>query len=129
MSAPKKIAGLNSERTSAHNAQIIQELRPKYALDGLLKLAGMARSTFYYQKNIAGLRDKYADLKAMIASVYHTHRGRYGYRRITLALRQLGQCINHKTVQRLMRQLGLKSLVRPKRYKSYRGNAGIIAAV
>lgn len=88
----------------------------------------MARSTFYYQKNVAGLRDKYADLRAMIATVYHTHRGRYGYRRITLALRQLGQCINHKTVQRLMRQLGLKSLVRPKRYKSYRGNAGMIAA-
>ncbi len=34
--------------------------------------------------------------------------------------------INHKTVQRLMQQLGLRSLVRIKRYRSYRGNAGKI---
>jgi len=35
--------------------------------------------------------------------------------------------INHKTVQRLMQQLGLKSLVRPKRYRAYRGAAGYAA--
>lgn len=35
--------------------------------------------------------------------------------------------INHKRVQRLMNELGLKSKVRPKRYKSYRGEIGKIA--
>lgn len=29
--------------------------------------------------------------------------------------------MNHKTVQRLMNSLGMKSLVRPKRYRSYQG--------
>ena len=29
--------------------------------------------------------------------------------------------VNHKVVQRLMQRLGLKSLVRPKKYRSYRG--------
>lgn len=46
---------------------------------------------------------------------------RYGYWRITTALRQAGEALNHKRVQRLMPVLGLKSLVRPKKYRSYRG--------
>lgn len=32
--------------------------------------------------------------------------------------------LNHKTVQRLMGQLNLKSTVRPKKYRSYRGDVG-----
>ncbi len=63
----------------------------------------------------------------MISSIYHKHKGRYGYRRITSALRTMGVTINHKRVQRLMNELGLKSKVRPKRYKSYRGEVGEIA--
>lgn len=34
----------------------------------------------------------------------------YGVRRITNALRQLGQCINHKRVARLMRVMGLEAI-------------------
>ncbi|QDJ42019.1 hypothetical protein CBR70_12290 [Bordetella hinzii] len=46
---------------------------------------------------------------------------------MTSVLRQGGQLVNHKTAQRLMQALGLKSLVRPKKYRSYRGEAGRIA--
>ena len=70
---------------------------------------------------------KYAALKDRINVIFHAHKGRYGYRRVTAAIRQLGQKINHKTVQRLMREMGLKSLVRPKKYRSYKGNAGEVA--
>lgn len=35
--------------------------------------------------------------------------------------------INHKTVLRLMRELGLKSLIRIKKYRSYKGQRGKIA--
>ena len=35
--------------------------------------------------------------------------------------------INHKTVQKLMKTLGLKSMVRMKKYKSYKGRVGKIA--
>ena len=63
----------------------------------------------------------------MISTIYHDHKGRYGYRRITLELRNQGFLINHKTVQRLMKELGLKSLVRMKKYRSYKGNVGKIA--
>ncbi|KWH08230.1 hypothetical protein WT59_22140 [Burkholderia territorii] len=48
------------------------------------------------------MAERYADLKAKIQTVYDHHKGRYGYRRITAAIRQTGDAINHKTVQRLM---------------------------
>ena len=34
--------------------------------------------------------------------------GRYGYRQITRALQEEGWCVNHKRVQRIWRQEGLK---------------------
>lgn len=87
----------------------------------LLKAAGLSRSTFYYQAGVLEAGDKYAALKERIRAIYERHKGRYGYRRITAELCRVGQTINHKTVQRLMQEMGLKSLVRPKRYRSYRG--------
>ena len=63
----------------------------------------------------------------MIKSIYHEHKGRYGYRRITDELNDKGTVINHKTVLRLMKLLGLKSLIRVKKYKSYKGEQGKIA--
>lgn len=60
-------------------------------------------------------------------AIYHENQGRYGYRRITLELRNRGYCINHKTVQRLMKELHLKCMVRIKKYRSYKGEIGKIA--
>lgn len=103
------------------------ELRHQYPLAGLLKAAGMARSTFYYQHKALQVGDKYADMKARIRAVYDQHKGRYGYRRITAMLKQQGSLINHKTVQRLMDQLQLKSLVRVKKYRVFKGQMGRVA--
>ena len=97
------------------------ELRQQHALNTLLKVAGLSRSTFYYQAKVQQAGDRYAELKASIGAIYERHKGRYGYRRITEELRNAGSVVNHKTVQRLMQLLGLKSLVRPKKYRSYRG--------
>lgn len=103
------------------------ELRPQFDLDILLSCMNMARSTYYYYMKHLKRPDKYAQLKVAIKEVYHTHRGRYGYRRITLSIRRDGCGINHKTVYRLMGELGLKSSVRLKKYRSYRGEHGKIA--
>jgi len=97
-------------------------------LSVLLSVAGLARSTFYYQIKSQETGDKYAAVKSRIRKIYDRHKGRYGYRRVTDTLKQAGQLINHKTVQRLMTQLGLKSLVRPKKYRSYRGPAHVHVA-
>ena len=63
-------------------------------------------------------------MKRQIGTLFSRHKGRYGYRRVTAAIRQLGRKVNHKTVQSLMGKLGLKSLVRPKKYRSYKGEVG-----
>jgi putative transposase len=73
--------------------------------------------------------DKYEDVKLLITQIYHENKGRYGYRRITLELHNREYNINHKTVQKLMKQLGLKCMVRIKKYKSYRGKVGKIAPI
>jgi transposase InsO family protein len=87
----------------------------------------MARSTFYYHKKRLAASDKYEPEKKAIADIFHKNRGRYGYRRITLELRNRGYSMNHKTVSKLMLSLGLKCEVRMKRYRSYKGGVGRIA--
>ena len=88
-------------------------------------MAGIKRSTYYYWVKQMNRPDKYRQVKKVIQEIYHEHKGRYGYRRITLELRNnRGILINHKTVLRLMNELGLKSLVRMKKYRSYRGKVG-----
>ena len=44
-----------------------------------------------------------------------------------MELRNRGFCLNHKTVQKLMKESGLKCMVRMKKYRSYRGEVGKIA--
>jgi transposase InsO family protein len=73
------------------------------------------------------LPDKYSEIKKQITNIYHENRGRYGYRRITMELRNQGHIINHKTIQRLMKDLGLFCRVRMKKYRSYKGEIGKIA--
>jgi putative transposase len=99
----------------------VLELRQGHNLRMLLKAAKLPRSTFYYQMKAQQAGDRYADLKSRIRALYAHHKGRYGYRRITVALRQAGELVNHKMVQRLMQKLNLKSLVRARKYRSYRG--------
>jgi len=65
--------------------------------------------------------------KKLISDIFHNNKGRYGYRRVTAALKQQGQTINHKTVFRLMGELGLRCTLRPKKYRSYKGDQGTIA--
>lgn len=102
-------------------------LREHHPLPILLKVADLARSTFYYQMAAGKAGDRNGELKARIQQVYAQHKGRYGYRRVTATLRLAGMLVNQKTVQRLMSALQLKALVRPKKYRSYRGQVGRVA--
>ncbi|WP_392085319.1 IS3 family transposase, partial [Streptomyces sp. NPDC015350] len=78
----------------------------------LIKLANIPRSTYYYWVNTFNLPDKNAELKTLIQSIYEEHNGLYGYRRIQEELNNRGYKVNHKKVQRLMKVLGLKCMVR-----------------
>ncbi|KQL45227.1 hypothetical protein AN963_27355 [Brevibacillus choshinensis] len=96
-------------------------------MKALLQLAGIPRSSYYYFVRTISRPDKHAEMKTLIQAIFHEHKGRYGYRRIKDELRNLGHQVNHKKVQRLMKELGLKSIVRMKKYRSYKGNVGKIA--
>lgn len=96
-------------------------------MKALVALAEIPRSTFYDIAKKIDLPDPDADLKAEIKAIYEEHEGRYGYRRIRDELTIRGQKINHKKVQRIMKELSLKCLVRIKKYKSYKGSVGKIA--
>lgn len=106
---------------------MIQELRQIFPLALLLSIAQIPRATYYYHVKYQVEPDKYSKAKEEIAVIYHENKGRYGYRRITTDLRCRGFAINHKTVQRLMRELGLVCRVRMKKYKSYKGEVGKVA--
>ena len=96
-----------------------------FRLDLLLETAHLARSTYYYQLKQLDEFDKDKELKAEIQSIYCEHKGNYGYRRMTLELRNRGFMVNHKKVQRLMKVLGLSARIRRKRkYSSYQGEVG-----
>ena len=100
---------------------MITELRQEHRFADLMAAGSMARSSYYYWSRANEAPDLYARAKELIKEIFDQHKGRYGYRRIMLALRHVGCWLNHKTVQKLMGELKLKSVVRPKRYKSYRG--------
>ena len=87
----------------------------------------MARSTFYYNLKQLGQSDGYDDVRFRIQNVYAVHQGRYGYRRITAQLRNEGLVINHKTVQKLMKQMCLQAKRKKQHYRSYKGEVGKIA--
>lgn len=93
----------------------------------LLLIAGLPRSTYYWHVKADDRRERYEGEQQRIGALFHYHKGRYGYRRITLALRNEGYGINHKTVRKLMRKMGLASCLRSKKYQSYKGTYGKIA--
>jgi hypothetical protein len=59
----------------------VTELRQRYPLAELLKVAGLPRSTFYYHQKVLQAGDKCAALKERIRVLFAEHKGRYGYRR------------------------------------------------
>ena len=90
-------------------------------------MAQLPRATFYYHLKRMNSAYKYESVKEEITAIYHENKGRYGYRRITAELRNRNLPINHKTVQRLMKDLGQVCRVRMKKYRSYKGETGKIA--
>ncbi len=87
----------------------------------------MARSTFYYYLKHP-TKDKYECEKQEITDIFTAHKGRYGYRRVLGIMRSKGYVINHKTVLKLMRLLGLKGKQRKNdKYHSYKGEVGKVA--
>lgn len=104
----------------------MNELRQIWPLSRLLKAAGLPRSTYYYQAKRICAPDRYQQVNKLILKLYHQHKGRYGYRRLRLACRNDGGLLNGKTIRKQMKLLGISSIIRIKKYQSYRGAQGKI---
>lgn len=90
----------------------------------MVQIASMVRSTYYNIVNSWKKLDPDRKWKRRITFIYHRHKGRFGYRRITDVLKEKGHAINKKKVFRIMQELGLQCIVRMKKYKSYKGAFG-----
>jgi len=113
----------NEEKT-----KIVEELKETHKLNILLKILGLSRSSYYYTKNKEDKDKKNKNIEEAILLIQEKNKYRYGYRRITLELKNMGFIVNHKKVLRLTRKLGVLSFVRPTRkYNSYKGEIGKIA--
>lgn len=75
----------------------------------------MSRATYYFYVNKEDKDLKNQDIIDKIKEIFYENKKRYGYRRITLELKNQGININHKKVLRLMNKLNLHSITRKKR--------------
>lgn len=77
----------------------------------LCHLLGVARSGYYAwsQRTPSPRQAMNAQLSKIIERVFAEHKGRYGSPRMTAALRREGQKCNHKRVERIMREKGLRA--------------------
>lgn len=83
----------------------------------------------FHRKRILAGKSARKELEGLVKAEFEENLGRYGVRRITASLRAKGTLVNHKTVQRIMKKLGLKGK-RPKKrrkYCSYMGTVGKVA--
>lgn len=93
----------------------------------LLKVAGLSRSTYYFEINKKDSDEKNALICERIREVFNAHHCNYGVRRIYHQLINQGLVVNHKKVQRLMNKMGLTARKHKQKYHSYQGTIGPIA--
>ena len=85
--------------------------KAEHSLQTLLQIAGLARSTFFYQQARSREPDRHADTADAIRAIFVRTKGRYGHRRIHAGLRRTGP-VAKKTVLALMRRHDMVCLVR-----------------
>ena len=87
------------------------------------RVIGQSRGTQRYNKRYAEDEELLTQRIIKLASEY----GRYGYRRVTALLRNEGWIVNHKRVQRIWRQQGLKvPQKQPKRGRLWLNDGSIV---
>jgi len=87
------------------------------------RVIGQPRATQRYPKRIEEDEELLREQIVSLASRY----GRYGYRRVTAMLRNEGWLVNHKRVERIWRQEGLKVPAKqPKRSRLWLNDGSIV---
>ncbi|WP_369991530.1 IS3 family transposase [Mycoplasmopsis arginini] len=100
------------------------ESRHKYQLKSMLVFFKLSKSTYFYILKSFKKIDKDVPIKDLILEIFKKNKSRYGYRRITLELKNRGFVVNHKKVRRLMNELNIFGIKPKAKYKSYKGEIG-----
>lgn len=85
-------------------------LQGNLSIERMCQLAQVSRAGFYRAYQESEPEQEELDLRSTIQAIFLEHRRRYGYRRITQALRRRGLVVNRKRVQRLMQSDNLLGL-------------------
>ena len=96
----------------------------------VLKVVGIPESSYHYHINRMKEPNRDEKLEETIQSIFEEHNGNYGYRRIRLELKNRETQVNHKKIQRIMKNLGLKGKKftrRSRHYSSYKGSVGTVS--
>ena len=76
-------------------------MQQKYALKLLLEISGLKKSTYFYTLNKINKDMKNDDIMNEIIDIFYRNKKRYGYRRITLELRNRGFSVNQALSSKL----------------------------
>ncbi|MCQ2795679.1 MAG: IS3 family transposase, partial [Bacilli bacterium] len=114
--------------TANNSYKLIEDLKVGHHITDILKALDIPRSSYYYRKKRIDKDMKNKDLVNTIHDIFVKSKNRYGYRRITMALRnEYGWIVNHKRVLRLMKRFEMSPPIRKAKYKSYKGEIGKVA--
>lgn len=84
--------------------QIVDALNDKYELKELLTFVGLARSSYYYRRQVCVGKKNYAEHSEKIEKIFKDNYCCYGYRRIYQELRHQGITLSEKVIRRIMEQ-------------------------
>ncbi len=104
---------------------------PSIKLKIWLKISNLPKSSFYeWVQKLETVNKEEKELTNVIKNIFEESNETYGYRRVTIALKQKGFKVNHKRVYRIMRENDLKCIKfsrRSRGYSSFKGKVGRIA--
>ena len=103
--------------TRAAQYRTLYHFRKEFAMNAMCAFLKVPRAAYYAWMHKLGEPDPDAPHLALIQQAYQASHRTYGYRRISLWLRQKrGVVINPKAVLRLMRKLQIRSCARRRRF-------------
>jgi putative transposase len=89
-------------------------LQGKGSVERFCRLAGVSRASFYRNWQHTEPAEEEMALRHRIQLLFIEHRGHYGVRRMTHLLRLEGMVINHKRVERVMKEDNLLAITKRK---------------
>ena len=126
---PGKTPGpAGAEVTRRERSAVVRLLAGRgHRLDQLLRIAGLARSTYFYHLSHPELTR--ADLGPLVGEVWGRTPNGCGHRQVRMCLvHEFGRKVSAKSVLGVMRRMRLRCAIRSrnpwKRYNSYRGDEG-----